>query len=372
MRATRGTLLRPVLARVVAFGGIAPHAGDRIHHRFLCPSLLAAAAALAVALLPGIHAEDSIADSISSEVRKVFEEHKDAVVKVRATDGLGIRFGSGFFSDPAGTIYTHAGIVLKAQEVVVIYDGKELPARVLVADERSGIAILKVDASTPFIPSGDSQKVGIATPVMMIGYPEDLDASPSFGIVAGLDRKYLGQYFSTTHFRANLPVQRGQGGAPVLNLNGEAIGILVGRIDDGTACHVLPMHAAEKVRMDLARFGELRPGWVGVEVGDAGEPVGGSTARVGSLDPSTPASQSGLQPGDILLSVGGTLIGTSEDVLDASYFLTAGDNADIEVIRGTEKITISVRPTLHPLAPGHEMQAIAVPSPDAIQRIHLE
>lgn len=329
-----------------------------------------AAVILSFSAAGAIRAEDSVAENLSCQVRKIFEERKDAVVKVRARDGLGIRFGSGFFADPAGTVYTHAGIVLKAEDVSVFFDGRELPAKVLVADERSGIAILKIDASTPFIPTGDSRKVEIATPVMMIGYPEDLAASPSFGIVAGLDRQHLGQYFSTTHFRANLPVQRGQGGAPILNLDGEAIGILVGRIDGGAACHILPMRAAEKVRMDLARFGELRPGWVGVEVEDSPQAVEGSTAKIGALDPSTPASQSGLQPGDILLNVGGTAIASSEDVLDASYFLTAGDTASIEVLRGQERITISVKPSLHPLAPGRQMQAIAVP--DAVQHINLQ
>ncbi|TSA32767.1 MAG: PDZ domain-containing protein [Verrucomicrobiaceae bacterium] len=315
-------------------------------------------------------AQDSLAENLSGQVRKIFDEHRDAVVKVRAKDKLGIRFGSGFFADLTGTVYTHAGIVLKADEVTVISNGKELPARVLVADERSGIAILKVDASTPSIPIGDSQKVMVATPVMMIGYPEDLDASPSFGIVGGLDREYLGQHFSTTHIRANLPVQRGQGGAPVLNFDGEAIGILVGRVDAGSACHVLPMRAAEKVRSDLARFGELRPGWVGVEVEESETPVQGSTAKVGALDPDTPAAVSGLQLGDILLKVGGMPIISSEDVIDASYFLTAGDNADIEIVRGSENMTISVRPVLHPLAPGHEMQATV--KPDVSPRLHLE
>lgn len=318
-----------------------------------------------------LSAEDtSIAEDLSNQVLKIFEERKDAIVKVRAKDGLGIRFGSGFFADPSGTIYTHAGIVLKAEDVVVLFGGRELPARVLLADERSGIAILKVDASTPFVPVGDSSKVGVATPVMLIGFPEDLEASPSFGIIAGLDRKYLGQYFSTTHFRANLPVQRGQGGAPVLNLDGEAVGILVGRIDGGAACHVLPIHAAEKVRMDLARFGELRPGWVGVEVEDSTEPVGGSTARVGSLDASTPAAQSGLRAGDVLVKVGETPIATSEDVIDASFFLTAGDNAEIQVIREGQPLTLSVRPGIHPLAPAHEMQATALP--DAVRILKLE
>lgn len=317
-----------------------------------------------------LHAEDSTAEQLSAQIHKIFEERRDAVVKVQATDPLGIRFGSGFFSDPAGTIYTHAGIVLKAQDVKVFFCGKELPAKVLVADPRSGIAILKVDASTPFIPVGNSQTVDIATPVMMIGYPEDLEACPSFGIIAGADRKHLGQYFFTTHFRANLPVQRGQGGAPILNMKGESIGILVGRVAEGSACHILPMHAAEKVRMDLVRFGELRPGWVGVEVEDGQEKVEGSTARVGALDPDTPAARSGLRPGDTLLRVGETRIGTSEDVLDASFFLTAGDTAEVDVMRGGEKMTFTVKPTLHPLAPSHQMQAIA--APDAVQHITPE
>lgn len=336
-------------------------------HRPLAIVFLAVASAWGGASL---QAAESVADELAAEVHKVFDERRDAVVKVRATDALGIRFGSGFFSDPSGTLYTHAGIVMKAQDVVVLFHGKELPARVLVADARSGIAILKVDACTPFIPVGDSSKVGIATPVIMIGYPEDLPACPSFGIVAGLDHKYRGQYFSTTHFRANLPVQRGQAGAPILNMQGESIGILVGRMDDGEGCHILPMEAAEKVRMDLVRFGELRPGWVGVEVEEAADPVDGSTARIGALDPETPASKSGLRAGDVLLRVGAKKITTSEDVIDASYFLTAGDNADIEVLRDGKPLTLSVRPTLHPMAPGHPMQAITVPN--AIQRIILE
>lgn len=322
-------------------------------------------------LLSGVclAAEDTLTDHLAGQVRKVFDERRDAVVKVRAKDPLGIRYGSGFFADPTGTIYTHAGIVLKADEVTVITpSGKELPARVLVADTRSGIAILKVDASTPSIPIGNSEDVALAAPLVLIGYPEDLAACPSFGIVGGFDRKYLGQFFSTTHIRANLPVQRGQGGAPVLNLEGEAVGILVGRIDAGAACHVLPMRAAEKVRMDLARFGELRPGWVGVEVEDADQPISGSTAKVDKLDPETPAAKSGLLPGDILLKIGSTPVTSVEEVIDASYFLTAGDTADIEVMREGQRLLIPVRPGLHPRASGHEMQATA----DALQRFQLE
>lgn len=319
---------------------------------------------------PRLKAETpSVADALADQVRSIFAERRSAVVKIKSRDAFGMRVGSGFCIDPAGTIYTHAGIVLECQEVLVELNGRELPAEVLVVDERSGIALLKIEASTPFIPLTSDSPPVVATPVMLIGFPEDRDASPSFGIIAGLDREYLGQYFSTTHLRANMPVLRGQGGAPILNMQGDAIGILVGRMDGGAACHILPIRAAEKVRRDLARFGELRPGWVGVQVEDAAEPNHGSTARVGALDPATPAAKSGLEPGDILLSVGGTKITTSEDVMDASYFLTAGDAAQIEFLRNGTEQSLTVRPTMHPLAPQRAAQVIA---PDFIPKIRIE
>ncbi|MEI6033577.1 MAG: trypsin-like peptidase domain-containing protein [Verrucomicrobiae bacterium] len=336
-------------------------------------SKLLAAAALAAFAVPcgegnGLRAEDPEGKIQPAIALNVFEARRSAVVKVRAKDRLGIRFGSGFFADPTGLVYTHAGIVMRADEVAVLTCGKELPAQVLVVDERSGIAILKVDASTPSIPIGDSQKVFVGTPLMLIGYPEDLGVSVGFGAVSCFDRKILDKYFSTTHIRADISVERGQGGSPVMTLQGEAIGILVGSLDSGAACRVLPMRAAEKVRADLARFGEPRPGWVGVEVADAAEPVSGSAAIVGALDPETPAAQSGLKPGDTLLQVGATPITSSEDVIDAAYFLTAGESTEIQVQRGAEKLSIEVRPVLHPHARRQDMQATVLP--DA--KIHLE
>ena len=86
--------------------------------------------------------------------------------------------------------------------------------RQLMADLRSGIALLKVDAATPALPIGKSAELELATPVVTIGYPLDLPQSPSFGMIAGFDRKFLGRYFSTTHLRVNLPTQRGEAGAP--------------------------------------------------------------------------------------------------------------------------------------------------------------
>src|SRR5438045_9600089 len=106
----------------------------------------------------------------------------------------------------------------------------------------------------------------MATPVVWIGYPLDLPETPNFGMIAGFDRKYLGRYFSTTHLRVNLPTQRGEAGAPLLNMKGEVVGILVSSLENNSACYAVPIEAAEQIRSDSVRSGEARHRRVGINV----------------------------------------------------------------------------------------------------------
>jgi serine protease Do len=337
-----------------------PHAAFSFSRR---AAVLTAASLLAYALPHARAAEPDLAEHITCQIRKVFDENQKAVVRVQASDSLGVRLGSGFFIDPTGMIYTHAGVVLNAEDVTVTFNGNSLPARVVTTDERSGIAILKTDCISPFIRIGNSENATVAMPVITIGFPEDRNSSASFGMIAGHDRQHMGQYFSTTHIRANMAVNRGEGGAPVLNLNGEVIGILVARINDSGSCHILPIRAAEKIRHDMARYGELRHGWVGVEVEDAPEPVNGTTAKITALNPSAKAAEQGLQPGDMVNAIGTTPVASSEDVLDASYFLTAGESADVKITRDGQQMSIKVTPKLHPLTPAKPLHAEAPQQP---------
>lgn len=345
---------------------LAPAASSHLPFSAIKPLLVAGLILLAGLHQPLIAQSNSLAANIHEEFRRIFEQNNKAVVRVYARDHLGMRVGSGFFVDPFGTIYTHAGIVLKSDEVNVKFNGRNMPASLIAADPHSGIAILKVDTQTPFIRLGDSEKATVATPVITIGFPEEYDVCPSIGMIAGRDRHHLGQYFATSHLRANMAVQRGEGGAPVLNLNGEVIGILVSRIGEGTACHILPIRAAEKIRQDVARFGEARHGWVGVDVEESKHPLAGSSAQIKSLNPQTPAAQSGLKSGDIILSIGGTKVTTSEDVIDAAYFLTAGDLTEVKILRGNDKFSITVKPAAHPSKADHSLRAEALTSPARI------
>ncbi len=300
------------------------------------------------------------AGTISREVKDVFAKCAKAVVKIRGRDEHGKLVGTGFFVDPTGTLYTAFSVGAGAQDLTVEFDGKEHPAREVMSDRRSGLAMLKVDdVTTPSLPLGRSKDLEVATPVLSIGFPLDLPQTPTFGMIAGFDRKYLGRYFSTTHIRANLTAQRGQAGAPVLNFKGEVVGILVSAIDNGSACHALPIDAAEKIRGDYVRFGEARHGWVGINVAPAQRAVEGSRAQFTDIMPDTPAAESGAKPGDILLQVGNTTVREPEDVIDASFFITAGDRIPIVVQRGEEKLTLNVEAGFHPAA--HRPTKLASP-----------
>ena len=350
--------------------------GSRVARQTRLPFSVSAVArlltfAIAVAIAAGVHAveptpaapspqpqlspaapshEERSATAISREVKEIFNRSAKAVVKIRATDKHGRLSGTGFFIDPAGTLYTAFSVGADAEDFTVEMDGKEIPARQVLADRRSGIAILKVDAPTPALPIGHSSELEVATPVLTVGFPLDLPETPSFGMIAGFDRKFLGRYFSTTHLRINLTTQRGEAGAPLLNFKGEVVGILVSSVDNGAACYALPIDAAEKIRSDFVRFGEARHGWIGINVAEAPEAVDGSRAEFTDIMPGTPAAECGAKAGDILLKVGHTEVHEPEDVIDASFCITAGDTVPITVMRGDKKLTFNVEADFHPAA----------------------
>ncbi len=286
--------------------------------------------------------------AISHPLKDVFQRTAKAVVKIHGVDEHSEICGTGFFIDPTGTLYTAYTVGGEAGNFTIEFGGKKYPARQLLADIRSGTAMLKIDAATPALPIGKSEELEVASPVMAIGYPLDLPETPNCGMVAGFDQKYLGRYFSTTHLRVNLPTQRGEAGAPLLNMKGEVVGIVVSRLENTSACYAVPIEAAEKIRSDFVRFGEARHGWVGINVSEAAQPVDGSRAEMTQIMDDTPAARSGIKPGDILLQVGRKKVTQPEDVLDASFFITAGDSVPITVMRGDQKMVFHVRATLHP------------------------
>src|SRR5213596_2509187 len=294
-------------------------------------------------------AQEQSATAISQHVKDIFARAAKAVVKIHGADEHSEICGTGFFIDPTGTLYTAYTVGGEAGNFTIEFGGKKYPARQLLADIRSGTAMLKVDETTPALAIGKSDELQVATPVVSIGYPLDLPKTPNFGMIAGFDRKCLGRYFSTIHLRVNAPTKRGEAGAPLLNIKGEVVGIVVSGLESNSACYAVPIEAAEKIRSDFVRFGEARHGWIGVNnVSPASHEADGSRAMVTQVADDTPAARSGIKEGDVLLQVGKKKISDPEDVFDASFYITAGDTVPITVMRGDQKITFQAQATMHP------------------------
>lgn len=296
---------------------------------------------------PALRAGDTTAADVSKTVQDVFTHAQGAVVKIEGVDGRDgdALAGTGFFIDPNGIIYTSYSVGGEARELVVSYGSRKYPAKRLMQDVRSGVAILQIEAKgTPFLPICKSGTVPVATPVLGIGYPMDLPLTPSLGTVASFDIKNPEGYFLVKHIRATVAVQGGEGGSPLLNLKGEVVGIVISGLGYGPGCYALPIDVAEKVRSDFVRFGKRQHGWIGISVVKSTDNSSGSNVMVSDLVDNTPAAKSGLQKGDFVVQIGDKTIAAPEDVLDASFFLTAGDTVPIKVVRDGQTITVKVQP----------------------------
>src|SRR6266480_6342921 len=109
--------------------------------------------------------------AISHQLKDIFQRAAKAVVKIHGVDEHSEICGTGFFIDSTGTLYTAYTVGGEAGNFTVEFGGKKYPARQLVADIRSGTAILKVDETTPALSIGKSEELELATPVISIGYP---------------------------------------------------------------------------------------------------------------------------------------------------------------------------------------------------------
>jgi serine protease Do len=326
-------------------------------------------AAFAIGVVPQLRGAElanpavSQAEALSREVREVVSKTSDAICCIEADDEHGHLRGTGFFIDGDGTLLTSYSVGGASQDITVTLGEQRYPATRLVADGRSGIAVLKIVADRPvrFLKFGKSTDLAIASFVITAGYPLDLPLSPSLGLVAGMNHGFEGRFFATRHIRANVPVQRGQGGSPVMNLRGEAVGVLISTVEENSGIFALPIEAAEKILHDFRTYGRIRQGWIGVDVRSTDAPENGSSARILTLREDGPAFAGGIRPGDILLQVGAWKITNPEDVMSAAFFVTATEPLPVRVSRGGKEMKLTITP-LDP--PGGTMPSIERQNPN--------
>jgi serine protease Do len=255
----------------------------------------------------------------------------------------GLRAGSGFIIDPSGIVVTNAHVIDGASEVqVTLNDGEVLAARVIAASEEFDIAVLKLemDRPLPVLKWGNSESLQVGEPVFVIGNPFGLGLSVSAGIVSALNRSLTNPTFDNL-IQTDASINRGNSGGPMLNDDGEVVGVAstVYTIADGASVGIGFAIPAETVRVLISRM--LDPshppaGWMGVALQDVTvemeSTIGWRGQRGGIVREVTaggPAEQAGIQPGDVLVAIGGNRFIDSRSAMRLIVSLPVGTSVPV-------------------------------------------
>ncbi|MBL6750573.1 MAG: Do family serine endopeptidase [Nevskia sp.] len=262
--------------------------------------------------------------------------------------------GSGFILSSDGYILTNQHVVSDAKEVTVrLSDHRQLPAQVIGSDERSDIALLKIDATgLPAVKLADMKKTRVGEWVMAIGSPFGFDYSVTAGIISAKGRNLETEQY-VPFIQTDAAINPGNSGGPLFNLRGEVVGIN-SQIYSQTGgfmgvAFAIPIDVAAKVARELREHGKVTRGWLGVVVQEVdrnlarsfnlAKPEGALIAKVLA---DSPAQQAGLRPGDVILKYNGAELVSSRSLPPLVGESAPGDTISLSLLREGRQVTIKV------------------------------
>ena len=232
--------------------------------------------------------------------------------------------GSGFIVSADGFIMTNAHVVDGADELLVtLPDKREFKARVIGADKRTDVAVVKIEAlGLPAVKIGDASRIRVGEWVMAIGSPFGLENSVTAGIVSAKQRD-TGDYLP--FIQTDVAINPGNSGGPLINMRGEVVGInsqIYSRSGGFMGISfAIPIDEAMRVSEQLRATGKVTRGRIGVSIDqvskDAAEALGLGDAKgafVRGVEPSSPAAKAGVEAGDIIVKFNGKAIDKSVDL----------------------------------------------------------
>jgi serine protease Do len=260
--------------------------------------------------------------------------------------------GSGFIISDDGFVLTNAHVVEGADEVTVtLTDRREFKAKVLGADRRTDVALLKVDAKgLPSVRIGDSDRIRAGEWVIAIGSPFNLENTVTAGIISAKSRD-TGEYLPL--IQSDVAVNPGNSGGPLINMRGEVIGInsqiatLSGAYNG--ISFAVPIDEVMRVSDQIKKTGRVTRGRLGVRISevsrDVAESLGLGRARgaeVAIVEPGGPAEKAGVKVGDIILKFNGKDIEKSSDLPRQVGSAAVGSRASIAVWRRGSQVDLPV------------------------------
>ena len=263
--------------------------------------------------------------------------------------------GSGFIVSADGVILTNAHVVDGAERVTVkLTDRREFEARVLGADAKSDVAVLKIDArDLPFVKIGDPSSLEVGEWVVAIGAPFGFENSVTAGIVSAKGRT-LPQDGYVPFIQSDVAVNPGNSGGPLFNLRGEVVGInsqIYSRSGGYQGVSfAIPIDVAMDVGSQLQANGHVTRGRLGVGIQELDQALAKSFgldrprgALVASVEQGGPAAAAGVQEGDVILSFNGHAV-DSAGTLPATVAATRpGRDVELEVWRDRASRKLEVK-----------------------------
>lgn len=261
--------------------------------------------------------------------------------------------GSGFFISDDGYILTNTHVISEATDIyVTLTDGREFKAKVIGSDERTDVALIKIDAKdiTP-VPIGDPKQLKKGQWVLAIGSPFGLDSTVTSGIVSAIGRD-TGEYLP--FIQTDVAVNPGNSGGPLINLQGEVVGInsqIISRSGGFMGISLaIPIDEAMRVVEQLRATGKVTRGRIGVQIGevvkDVADAIGlprAEGALVSSVESGGPADEAGVQPGDVITTFNGENIRRWSDLPRIVGETKPGTTAPMEVWRKGRTVKLSVK-----------------------------
>jgi len=267
--------------------------------------------------------------------------------------------GTGFIIEKDGFIVTNNHVVQDADKIkVVLKDKREFDAKVVGRDPQTDLALIKVDAKEdlPTVRLGSSSKLQVGEWVAAIGSPFGLEQTVTAGIVSAKGR-VIGSGPYDDFIQTDASINPGNSGGPLINMNGEVVGINTAIIAGGQGIgFAIPIDLANNVIEQLKTNGEVTRGWLGITIqdlkGDLAEYYNLKDQRgvlVADVIPGDPADKAGIKPNDIIIDLNGKKVTTGHELTVMAAKLTVGDKASLTVLRDGKQKNFNVEVGKRPL-----------------------
>jgi len=275
--------------------------------------------------------------------------------------------GSGIIFGKSGYILTNWHVIERTSRIkIILINEKMYEAKIIGSSPDLDLAVLKIEADhdLPTIKTGNSDDLMIGEKVIAIGNPFGLSHTVTTGVISAVSRSLkAGEKVYRDFIQTDASINPGNSGGPLLNIDGELIGIntaIYGKGAQGIG-FAIPINKVKRIADDLILYGEVSPAWVGIQVqkldpelarylGYAGE-IGVLVKEVG---PGSPAQKGGVEKTDIITKIGNEKVKTIHDFWEILKQYTPNNKIFLTLFRKGEKITLSVKARKFPISKAEE------------------